>query len=281
VADQTATLPMAPAASAPVVVLPDPIPGDTVTTVLAALGKPNGVITMPDKYLMMFNRGNVVVSLQDVVLETRLEPLAEYTARLAEQVAAQNDARDAQARANALLDLLLNDPNYVAMATRDRLLALARFDREHPGSDAHQDYLDLLAVYAAEQAGNAKVAEYQNQAAAARAQAIVAQQQAANVAQQLQLAQQQTAAAQQQTAAAQQQVATAQTPPVVQQTGVVILGNTGGGLHNGGPGQRPPVINNNTITNVPPQGLEVILPNGTIKYIPGSANGGGNHTTYF
>ncbi len=288
--DQATTPPavMASAPLSPAVALPDPIPGDSVTSVLAAMGKPNGVITLPDKYLMMFDRGNIVMSLQDVVLESKLMPLPVYTAKLAEQVAEENDRNNARARANALLDLLLNDPSYVAMSTRDRLLALARFDREHPGSDAHQDYLDLLAVYAAEQATSAKVVELQGQAADARAQAIYAQQQAASIQQQLLLAQQQTAAAQAQAAAAQRQAVIVQQSNaggVVGPNGPIL--RTGNGIAIGGggiPTQKPPpptIINNNSITNVPPQGVEVILPNGTIKFIPGNTTSGGNHTTYF
>jgi len=281
----------APMASVPVapvvVVLPDPVAGDSVTTVLTALGKPNGVITLPDKYLMMFDRGNVVMSPQDVVLETRLTPLAVYTARLTEQVAEENDRRNAKAHADALLDLLLNDPSYVAMSTRDRLLALAKFDRDHPGSDAHQDYLDLLAVYAAEQATHAKVADLQTQAADARAQALFAQQQAANIEQQLRLAQMQTAAAQQQAAAAQRQAAIAQQTNVMGVVGVggpVVRTGTGGIVITGGgvPIQKqPPTINNNSINNVPPKGVEIVLPDGTIKYIPGNSTNNGNPPTYF
>lgn len=272
----------------PVVVLPDPAPGDSVATVLAALGKPNGVITLENKYLMMFDRGNVIMSLQDVVLETKLAPLASYTARLTEKVAEENDRRNARARANALLDLLLNDPTYVAMSTRDRLLALVRFDRDHPGSDAHQDYLDLLAVYAAEQATHAKVNELQNQAADARAQTIYAQQQAALVEAQLRVAQQQTAAAQMQAADAQHQAALARQqtnmPGVVATGGPVVRTGTGGIAIVGGgvPAQSPPVIiNKNTIRNVPPQGVQIVMPDGTIKYIPGNSTTGANHTAYF
>jgi len=292
-ADSSASAPATtPDASAPVptvVLLPDPVPGDSVTSVLAALGKPNGVITLPDKYLMMFDRGNVIMSLQDVVLETKLTPLAVYTAKLSEQVAEENDRRNAKARTNALLDLLLNDPSYVAMSTRDRLLALIRFDREHPGSDAHQDYLDLMAVYAAEQATHAKVAEYQSQAADARAQAIFAQQQAAEVQKQLELAKQQTALAQQQAVTAQRQAAAnaqqTNSAGVVNGGGVAVRTGTGGIVITGGTGvpiqRQQPVIINNSITNVPPQGLRIVLPDGTVKFIPGSNNGGSSNSVLY
>jgi hypothetical protein len=286
-ADATTTPPTTVAA------LPDPVPGDSVAGVLAALGKPNGVINMPDKYLMMFDRGNVVMSLQDVVMETKLMPLAGYTAKLAEQVAEENDRRTAKARVNALLDLLLNDPSYIAMSTRDRLLALTRFDREHPGSDAHQNYLDLLAVYAAEQSTTAKVADYQNQAADARAQALFAQQQAASIEEQLKQAQQQAALAQQQAATAQRQAANPQQTnnntvvggvTVVSGGGPIVRAGNGGIVITGGAGlnsrqPQPMIINNNSITNVPPQGVRIVMPDGSIKFIPGSASG--NHTVYF
>jgi hypothetical protein len=286
---ETTTIPSVPAT--PAVTVADPVPGDSVATVLTALGKPNGVITLPDKYLMMFDRGNVVMSLQDIVLEVRLTPLAAYTAKLAEQVAEENDRRNASARANALLDLLMNDPGYIAMSTRDRLLALTRFDRDHPGSDAHQDYLDLLAIYAAEQATHAKVVDLQNQAAEARAETIAAQEQAAKVAAQLQFAQQQTVAAQQQAAQAsallaQQQAGYGQQTTVVVGNGPTLRTGAGGIAITGGGNmpfqQSPPpgAPSNHSINNVPPQGLEIVMPDGTIKYIPGNSTSG-NHSAYY
>jgi hypothetical protein len=65
--------------------------------------------------------------------------------------------------------------------------------------------------------------------------------------------------------------------PVVRTgTGGIVI--TGGGV----PIQKqPPTINNNSINNVPPKGVEIVLPDGTIKYIPGNSTNNGNPPTYF
>ena len=121
----------------------DPLPGDSVTHALQILGRPNGQFDMSDEVLYMFDRGTVMVSAAGIVEEVNLTPLANYEKIKAEEAQEQTEMQATHVRANALLDMLLSDPSYQSLATRDRILALHKFDRDHPGSDAPQDIKDL------------------------------------------------------------------------------------------------------------------------------------------
>jgi hypothetical protein len=175
-------------ASAPVTPpAPDPQVGQPESAVLAAFGQPQGRIEAPDKTILIYPRGQVMLS-EGVVIETHLMDAATYAADLARQAAANAANAAASAHLNALLDALLTDPAYLALSTRDRLLALVRFERDHPGADIQADYDALLKIYATEQAAQAQanaqvnaaaIAQSQTPLAAAQAQATTAQAQAA------------------------------------------------------------------------------------------------------
>jgi len=118
------------------------------------LGRPNGEVQLPDSIMYLYDRGNVRVSAQGVVIEVNLTPIAKYQAMKTATTQEFNDklttAQTNKRSANALLDLLLSDPAYQAKSTEDRMLALKQFDRDHPGSDAMQTYKDLMAIYQVE-----------------------------------------------------------------------------------------------------------------------------------
>ncbi len=198
---QTASAPAA-AASAPAAnpILPtpgapDPAVGDPVNTVFSTLGRPNGVITNPDRSnLLIFERGTVLIA-DGKVAEVKLMPMATYNAKLAAEAAVEADRQANIARANALLQGLVADPAYTSMATRDRMAVLAKFDREHPGSDAKKYLADLTSVYSAEQLVQSHITELQNQVNQARSQAVMYQQQVVDAQQRLAAAQQAAALA--------------------------------------------------------------------------------------
>jgi hypothetical protein len=164
-------------AASAVAISPDPQLGETEVQVYMLLGRPAGYVQTPLRITLMYGRGTVTLR-QGVVTEVALMSEADYEVRLAQQAAGDAQCQAQHLRANALLDELMNDPNYIAMSTRDRLLALERFDREHPGSDADKFYDDLMAVYDAEQAAQDHLNALQAQLAQARAQTAAAQAQA-------------------------------------------------------------------------------------------------------
>jgi hypothetical protein len=185
------TIPVAPATNMPVVTSAassttntDPKVGDTASSALLALGRPNGQIDLPDQVIYIFPRGRLVVSADGLVKEVDLKPLAEFQAIQAADAQDQADKQSTEqlnhTRANALLDLLLHDPSYLALSTRDRLLALKKFDRDHPGSDEAQFYKDLLAIYQAEYAVQTHSTELQNQNKQAMSQTAILQKQLAD-----------------------------------------------------------------------------------------------------
>ncbi len=199
----------------------DPVVGDPVNTVFSTLGRPNGVITNPDKSnLLMFERGTVVIA-DGKVTEVKLMPMATYNAKLAAEASVEADRQANAARSNALLQGLLADPAYAAMSTRDRMAVLTKFDREHPGSDAKKYLADLTSVYSAEQLVQSHIADLQNQVNQARAQATMYQQQVQDAQQKLRSAQENQAILKAQADAARNQAAaggTAKSPFVTTTT---------------------------------------------------------------
>lgn len=163
----------------------DPVVGDPVNTVFATLGRPNGVISNPDKSnLLIFERGTVVIA-DGKVTEVKLMPLSTFNAKLAAEASVEADRQANTAKVNALLQGLVSDPAYAAMSTRDRMTVLAKFDREHPGSDAKKYLADLTSVYSAEQLVQSHIADLQNQVNQAKSQATLYQQQVMDAKQKL------------------------------------------------------------------------------------------------
>ncbi|HVU37484.1 MAG TPA: hypothetical protein VHC95_04065 [Opitutales bacterium] len=298
----------APVNTTPVPGSPDPVVGDAVNVVFNALGRPNGVITNPDKSnLLMYDRGTVIIA-NGKVAEVKLMPLATYNAKLAAEAAADADRQASSARANALLQVLIADPAYQVMSTRDRMAALAKFDREHPGSDAKKYLADLNVVYSSEQMAQAHITDLENQVNQAKNQANLYQQQVADAQRRLQEALRNKAAADQQASLASQQAQLAQSQgaasksPLVTtnagpgsntagskvgQGGAVLTPNSFGTTPPVAPGATPPIapgatppiapgvnppITPGPNSSVPPGGKWVTDPDGTPRYIPG--NGG-------
>ena len=268
-----------PAASAqPKRVGNDPMPGDSVTTALQVLGRPNGQFDMSNEVLYMFDRGTVMVAANGIVEEVNLTPLAKFQAQKAAEAQLQTEQQAAHVRANALLDLMLNDSVYQALPTRDRILALTKFDREHPGSDAPQDIKDLISIYQAEQA-------VQNHLANVDAKSKQAQNKSADLQQRLDADEKALAALRARTEKAEQQAAQAAAaqppqvvtdplvigPTVVNQTGPQSKAGAGAVVITaGGVAEVParPVIVNGTVKNSIANGTWVMQPDGTIKMIP-------------
>jgi len=282
----------APAAAAPSVLaagpanpsLPDPVIGDSVDRVVAALGRPNGKIELNDGFLLMFDRGNVMLSPQMLVTEVKLQPLAQYQAVQAEESQQQAEAETTRVRSNALLDLLLSDPSYKSLSTRDRIVALEKFNRDHPGSNAPQDIKDLLSVYQAEIVVQSHVNDLANEARQAESQADVQRRQLTDyekrindLAQQVDRLQQQNAQASSQLQSSQAQPAAIQQPVyVVQQVPVnprvvttpsgVVITPANSFATPGSPG--PPSPANFVAPNLPPGGgIYEQQPNGSYKKV--------------
>ncbi len=284
---------IAPAPSKPAV--PDPVLGDSVNTVFAALGRPNGLISLPNKAsLLIYDRGTVLIS-DGVVSEVKLIPLTTYTAKVDAEAADAAEHAANVARANALLQLLIDDPTYKAMSTRDRMVALAKFDRENPGSDAPKYLSDLSTVYAAELAAQAHVQELQNQVTQAKSQANLAQQQVSSAQQELSSYQQQQGVLQAKADAARQQAALAQSqlssaanrqPPLVINPNSNVPGTAvgGGGIvmtpsnHFGTTAPTPPSNSTSTsgLPDVPVTPQFVVGPDGQMHLVGGSDNTTGN-----
>lgn len=271
----SAPAPAAPAPSAaaaapmnmtPIPGAPDPVVGDAVNVVFNALGRPNGVITNPDKSnLLMYDRGTVIIANGKVV-EVKLMPMATYNAKLAAEAAADADRQANTARANALLQVLLADPSYLASSTRDRMAALAKFDREHPGSDAKKYISDLNSVYSAEQLAQAHIADLQNQVNQARNQASLYQQQVADAQRRLQEALRNKAAADQQATAAAQQAQIAQSQGTANASPLVTPNASNGSNTQGSKvGQNGAVLTPNSFGVTPP-----ITPGATPPITPGA-----------
>ena len=222
-----ATAPVAPTAS------PDPVVGDSLDTVLK-WNRPNGQIGLPDGgYLLMFDRGNILLSPERVVTEVKLQPLAQYQAVQAAESEQQAEAEANRVRTNALLDTLLNDPVYRTMSTRDRITALEKFNRENPGSDAPQDIKDLLAIYQAEMVVQSHINQLSNQAQQAQNQTEMLRKQIADYQKLLNEANQRAQANDEKSAqaSAQQQASRNQTPqsPIpAQQSGPKITASPAG-----------------------------------------------------
>jgi hypothetical protein len=261
----------------------DPLPGDSVAHALQILGRPNGQFDMSDEVLYMFDRGTVMVSAAGVVEEVNLTPLANYEKIKAEEAQEQTEMQATRTRTNALLDMLLSDPSYQSLATRDRILALQKFDRDHPGSDASQDIKDLVSIYQAEMAVQTHLAELENKTKQAQNQTSTLQQRLtqdekslATLRDRTEIAEQQAAqAAAQQAAAQPQQILT--NPfvvggPVVTQAGPVAKVG-GGGVVVITPGgavvEQParPILVNGSVKSSPATGTWVMQPDGTVKII--------------
>jgi hypothetical protein len=234
---------------------------------------------MSNEVLYMFDRGSIMVTADGVVQEVNLTPVAKFQAMKAEEALQQNEYQAAHARANALLDILLTDPTYLGLATRDRILALQKFDRDHPGSDAPQDIKDLTSIYRAEQAVQIHLTDLEKKTKQA-------QDQTSSLQQRLNADEKALAALRQRTAQAEQQAALAAAlppqvvtnPMVVGPSVTTITGPTakvgGGGAIAITPGgaviEQParPVIVNGTTVNPPANGTWVLQPDGTIKMLP-------------
>jgi len=265
---------------------PDPAVGDPVNSVLTALGRPNGVITLPDKSnMLVYDRGTIIIANGKVV-ELNLMPLANYNAKLAADAAVDSERQASLARSNALLQMLVSDPSYQTMSTRDRMTALAKFDREHPGSDARKYLTDLTAVYSAEQLVQAHIQDLQNQLAQAKAQDNAMQQQVSDTQKRLQDAQQRVTQAD----LARQQAAQVQSQPNNNTSPLVMMNNTPGSKAGAGgvvltpnsfgtmptlvpaPTAQPPAPSTTTVP-ANDQGQWVLDPDGTtLHYVPGAAN---------
>ncbi|HTB62875.1 MAG TPA: hypothetical protein VK737_04730 [Opitutales bacterium] len=182
-ATPTATAPT-PTSATKATATTDPKVGDSASTALLTLGRPSGQFDLPDEVIYMFDRGRIVVSSNGIVKEVDLKPVAEFQAIQAADAQQQAEQQSAEQKkrttANAMLQLLLSDPTYVALSTRDRLLALKQFDRDHPGSDEPQAYKDLLAIYQTELSVDKHATDLQNQNKQAMSQTSVLQKQLAD-----------------------------------------------------------------------------------------------------
>lgn len=118
----------------------------------------------------MFDRGHVILSTAKVVTEVSLQPLERFQAARNEEIQQQAEAESNRIHANALLDMLLTDPTFRGLTTRDRLLALEKFNREHPGSNAPQDIKDLQSIYQAELVVQNHIADLADQTRQAQSQ---------------------------------------------------------------------------------------------------------------
>ncbi len=274
--------PATPAASTPAAsttALPDPKPGDSLDSALKALGRPNGQLAMADQVIYMFSRGTVTTSANGLVEEVNLTPLANYQAMKADEAQQQTDLAATRVRTNALLEMLLSDPAYQALATRDRILALDKFNRDHPGSDAPQDIKDLTAIYSAEQAVQTQLTALEKKNKQAQDQTTLLQQRLNDDEKQLAALRQRTENAEQQAAQAAaalpQQIIS--DPLVVGPTLPVMsppvgkAGANGLAITPGGPvvdQAARPVIINGTVKTPSTTGLWVMQPDGTIKILP-------------
>jgi hypothetical protein len=278
----SAAQPAPAAAAAPTPGAADPVVGDPVNTVFSTLGRPNGVITNPDKSnLLIYERGTVLIA-DGKVAEMKLMPITTYNAKLAAEAAVEADRQANAARANALLQGLMADPAYSSMPTRDRMAVLAKFDREHPGSEAKKYLADLSAVYSAEQLVQSHISELQNQVNQAKSQAMMYQQQVADAQQRLAAAQQSAAMAKAQADAARAQAAeqsqsAASKSPLV--SGTIQSGNSspgskvgpGGSVLTGSGFGTTPAANANPAAPAAPAstvGQWVVEPDGSAHFVP-------------
>jgi hypothetical protein len=285
----------APGTALPTPGASDPVIGDTFNTVISALGRPNGSITNPDKsILLIYERGTILIA-DGKVAEVKLMPMTAYNAKLTAEAAVEAERQANAARANALLQMLLADPTYQAMSTRDRMATLSKFDREHSGSDAKKYLSDLSAVYSAEQMAQAHIQDLQNQVNQFKSQASLYQQQVLDAQQRLDNALKTAAVAKAQSDAARQQNdlilqnAAGKSPLLVNPNNVAPGSNTPGSkvgpsgsvlISNGfgttpapapNPGS-PALVGNSTA----PAGMHYVLePDGhTIDLVPDNATSG-------
>ncbi len=255
--------------------LPDPVVGDSIDRVMAVLGRPNGKIELPDSFLLMFDRGNVMLSPQMVVTEVKLQPREQFQAEQDAENQQLAEAETTRVRSNALLDLLLSDNAYKVLATRDRVLALEKFNRDHPGSNAPQDIKDLLSVYQAEIVVQNHVIDLANQTKQAQSETDLLRKQVADDQKRFNELSAQVDRLQQQNAQVNSQV---QAPPpvvpppvyVVQQvpatpSGVVLT--PANGIATPATPAPSPAPNNGSVPANPPTGVYQQLPNGTYQKI--------------
>jgi hypothetical protein len=261
----------------------DPVPGDSAESALKALGRPNGQLEMADQVIYMFERGTVMVSSTGIVEEVNLTPLANFQKMKDQESQEQTEFQATHVRANALLEMLLSDPTYTALATRDRILALQKFDRDHSGSDAPEDIKDLLGIYQAEQAVQIHLTELESKTKQAQDKTTTLQQRLDDDEKQLAVLRQRTENAEQQAAqaSAQQYAALPQqvvTDPLVVGSTVLVQAPPAGKAGAGGglvitPGgamieQGPrPVIVNGSVKPGATNGTWVMQPDGTIKIL--------------
>jgi multidrug resistance efflux pump len=192
-----------------------------------------GRILLPDKaVVLMYDRGDVTVR-NGIVSAVKLLDPAVYAVKSAQQAALLAQSVKENARLTALRKSFLSDPGYLSLSTRDRLTALDRFDEDYPGSGIRDDYDALMAVYEAELAAQAQLADLEKRLTDAEQQAADAEQQVAD-------AQAQAAAAQQQ-AAATQASASQQNNQTGGYIGTTVVTSNGNGVYYlGNPYFQPP-----------------------------------------
>lgn len=220
---------------------------------------------MPNSVILMYDRGDVTVR-NGVVAEVNLLAPEVYAKKTAREAAEKIEHEADNAETQAMRKSLLSDPNYLSLSTRDRIIALKEFEREHPDADVEADLEALLAVYDTELSQENNLAQLEQQLAQAQQQAEAAEQAAAS-------AQQAAATAEQAAAAAEQQAAqqTATGAPSTSSTVLVV----GSGY---GPPRITPYaslyqINSQFIGSYrPPNGSVTVTQNGSGSHGSGSTS---------
>ncbi len=173
-----APLPAAHVPAAPAPGVPDPKVGDPEAAVFAALGKAPSRVDLPNGAILLYPRGDVTLH-NGVVTSLNLSSPEAMAQKQAREATAQAAQVQESARVAAMRAALLSDPAYLALSTRDRLLALDRFDREHPDSGIRADYDALMQLYRLEQGGQTKINDLEGQMAKLKDQLTQMQQQLA------------------------------------------------------------------------------------------------------
>ena len=157
--------------------------GDSQETVISVLGLPTGHIQTDHRNILFFDRGSVELEDGQVMSASLVSPEAANARRLErmrQDELAQQAAAKRSAEGQALRDLKLSDPAFLALPASGRVAYWQAFMQEYPGVSAGLD--DNAAQREVQTAGAARRAEADRaqQLAEVQERAFEAQQRAAD-----------------------------------------------------------------------------------------------------
>jgi hypothetical protein len=160
--------------------------GDSLTTVIASLGEPEGLISDGRRTLLYYERGRVDLADGKVVSASLISPEQAEARRvaqlradaLARQVAEEQRARRI-AEGTALLQQKLSDPGFLTSPASYRVAFWQTFQRNYPEVSVGDDYAAALREQQADEAARLAEAERAQQMAELEQRAAEAEQRAA------------------------------------------------------------------------------------------------------